>query len=193
MAIEVAGWHTRTRQAITPFQEVGGRSFFINAGVTRSRGAELSWRAPIGAGLLALASYTLTDATFRDFERTTADTTVSFSGNRIAGVPRHQFRLGVRGAVGRLVLDVDHALLSSQFADDANLIEVPGWDAGITGLRVSTRIRQGTAQFLAPFVAIQNLWGRDVIGSVTVNGAFGRVMEPSPGRVVSVGVVVGGR
>lgn len=190
MALEAAGWHTHTRKAITPFREVGGRSFFVNAGATRTRGIELSWRAPVHTGLLALATYTLTDATFRDFELTTGETTQSFDGNRIAGIPRHLVRVGVRGAVGRLRLDVDHALMSSQFADDANLIEVPGWDAGITGLRASTAIRQGPHRFIAPFVAIQNLWGRDVIGSVTVNGAFGRVMEPSPGRVVSVGVVV---
>jgi outer membrane receptor protein involved in Fe transport len=40
-------------------------------------------------------------------------------------------------------------------------------------------------------VAVQNLFDRQVIGSVTVNGSFGRVFEPAAGRYISAGATVG--
>jgi iron complex outermembrane receptor protein len=46
---------------------------------------------------------------------------------------------------------------------------------------------------LQPFVGINNLWDRNYVSSVTINGTFGRVFEPAPGRVVYVGMEVGYR
>ena len=36
---------------------------------------------------------------------------------------------------------------------------------------------------LAPLLGVNNLWDRRYIGSVTLNGAGGRVFEPAPRRV----------
>jgi iron complex outermembrane receptor protein len=41
-----------------------------------------------------------------------------------------------------------------------------------------------------PFAGVNNLWGRTYVGSVTVNGAFGRVFEPAPGRNAYAGAEV---
>ena len=46
---------------------------------------------------------------------------------------------------------------------------------------------------LSPFLGVNNLWDRQYIGSVTLNGAFGRVLEPSPRRVVYIGTEIGYR
>jgi hypothetical protein len=46
---------------------------------------------------------------------------------------------------------------------------------------------------LSPFLGVNNLWDRKYIGSVTLNGAFGRVLEPSPRRVLYIGTEVGYR
>lgn len=182
--LEAAVWTTTTRDAITPFQEVGGRAYFANAGRTRTRGFEVAGQAPITSSLVALATVTFTDATFREYEVGN----VRLDGRRVAGIPRTVGRLGVRGTLGQLGIDIDHALASSQFADDGNATEVAGWGIGITGVRVRW-IGGGRRQF-APFVAVQNLFDRQVIGSVTVNGSFGRVFEPAAGRLVSGGATV---
>jgi iron complex outermembrane receptor protein len=46
---------------------------------------------------------------------------------------------------------------------------------------------------VAPFLGINNLWDRRYIGSVTINGTFGRVFEPAPRRVVYLGAEIGYR
>jgi iron complex outermembrane recepter protein len=86
------------------------------------------------------------------------------------------------------MVDLDHGVSSGLFADDANAIAVDDWGAGVTGLRVATTRSLGGGTTIIPFVAVQNLFARQYVGSVTVNGGFGRVFEPSPGRVVSIGL-----
>ncbi len=46
---------------------------------------------------------------------------------------------------------------------------------------------------MAPFVGLTNAFDRSYIGSVTVNGFGGRVLEPSPGRNLYVGAEIGWR
>jgi iron complex outermembrane receptor protein len=188
IAVDVAAWQTTTDDAITPFQEIGGRSFFTNAGATRTRGFELAAVAPLGGGWTGLATWTHTDAIFTRYSLMQGDVGVVLDGNHVAGIPRHQARIGLRGTVAGVMLDLDHGVTSDLFADDANTITVSGWGAGVTGARLASTHRLGAGITLAPFVAVQNLFGRRYVGSVTVNGGFGRVFEPSPGRVVSVGL-----
>lgn len=179
--IEASAWTTSTRDAITPFQDVGGRSYYTNAGKTRTRGVEAAAQAVLRPGMLALATVTVTDATFRDY----LVNGVRLDGRRIAGIPRAVARLGVRGAVRRIGFDIDHALASSQYGDDANTLEAAGWGVGMTGVRLRW-IARGRHAF-APFATAQNLFDRRVIGSVTVNGGFGRVYEPAAGRTMTAG------
>jgi iron complex outermembrane receptor protein len=42
-----------------------------------------------------------------------------------------------------------------------------------------------------PFVAVNNLFDRRYVGSVNINGAFGRVLEPAPGRNAYLGIEIG--
>jgi iron complex outermembrane receptor protein len=182
--LEAAIWTTTTRDAITPFQEVGGRSYFANAGRTRTRGFEATGQVTLTPTLAALATVTVTDATFREY----VINGVRLDGRRVAGIPRTVARLGMRGTLGRVGVDVDHGFASSQFADDANTQKAAGWGSGITGLRLRW-LGGGRRQF-TPFVSVQNLFDRRVIGSVTVNGGFGRVFEPAAGRVVSAGTTL---
>ncbi|MBK7596669.1 MAG: TonB-dependent receptor [Gemmatimonadetes bacterium] len=157
--IEASAWATATQDAITPFQDVGGRSFYTNAGKTRTRGVEAAAQASLRPGIMGLATVTVTDATFRDYLLNG----VRLDGRRIAGIPRAVARLGVRGTVARIGFDIDHALASSQYGDDANTLEAAGWGAGITGVRLRW-IARGRHAF-APFVTAQNLFNRRVIGS----------------------------
>jgi iron complex outermembrane receptor protein len=62
----------------------------------------------------------------------------------------------------------------------------------VTNLRLGWDGQAGNVQ-IAPFLGVNNLWDRQYIGSVTLNGVFGRVFEPAPRRVLYVGTEVGYR
>lgn len=188
---EVAVYHTWTRDAIVPFREVSGRSYYRNAGRTRTRGVEATLSAPLAPGLAALATLTVTDARFTDYRVTSGTSTDTLDGHRVPGIPTRVLHLGVRGDLGHgWWVDGEQALSSAQFADDDNLLQAEGWGVGITTVRVGWRGRVGRAM-LAPWLGAYNLFNRSYVGSVTVNGSGGRVFEPAAGRVVSVGLEIG--
>ncbi len=185
----VALFMSRVTDAIVQQAEVGGRAFFRNAGKTHNTGAEVGLSVSPVSGITLNAAYTY--AHYRFVE----DPDAGLDGNRLPGVPDHFWRLGLRTALAQgLYLDADHTLTSSVASDDANTPEgvVDSWGAGVTNLRLGWEGDLGTVQ-LSPFVGLNNLWDRRYIGSVTLNGAFGRVLEPAPRRVLYVGTEIGYR
>ena len=176
----------RVTDAIVQQEEVGGRAFFRNEGKTHNDGAELGLTLTPVTGLTLNAAYTY--ARYR-FEGGTLD------GNRLPGVPEHFARLGLRTTLpAGFYFDADHTLSSSISADDANLapLVVSSWGAGVTNARVGWAGDAGVLQ-LAPFLGLNNLWDRRYVGSVTLNGAGGRVLEPAPRRVLYLGAEIGYR
>ena len=172
----------RVNDAIVQQSEVGGRAFFRNAGKTHNDGAE------VGLTVAPLSALTLSAAYTYARYRFSGD---SLDGNRLPGVPEHFWRLGVRTALpAGFYADADHTISTSVAADDANAIIVPAWGAGVTNLRLGWTGTTGTLR-LAPFLGLNNLWDRRYIGSVTLNGIGGRVIEPAPRRVVYVGTEIG--
>jgi iron complex outermembrane receptor protein len=187
LSLESAIYHTSTRDAIVPYREVGGRTYYRNAGRTRTSGAEIGATYRLGKQLAVLGTWTLTNAVFTDYRVIDGTTTDVLDGHRLAGVPREVARLGVRGEIGRgWQVDLDQAFTSAMFADDDNLIRVDGWGAGVTGARLAWEGPLGGAR-LAPFVAAMNIFDRRYVGSVSINGAGGRVFEPAPRRTFYVG------
>lgn len=180
----------RVSDAIVQGPEVGGRAFFRNAGKTHNDGAELGVNVSPAAGLTLRGSYTYARYRFTDYRL--ADGTV-LDGNRLPGVPEHFWRFGLRSSLpADFFLDADHTLSSSVVADDANTIYVDAWAAGITNLRLGWNGESGQLEF-APFLGVNNLWDRRYVGSVTLNGVGGRVLEPAPRRVVYIGTEIGYR
>jgi iron complex outermembrane receptor protein len=180
----------RVTDAIVQQEEVGGRAFFRNAGKTHNDGAEVGLSVSPTAGLTLRGSYTYARYRFADYQL--ADGTV-LDGNRLPGVPEHFWRFGVRTSLpSNFYADADHTISSSVLADDANTLWVDAWGAGVTNLRLGWDGEVGTMQ-LAPFLGLNNLWNRRYIGSVTLNGIGGRVIEPAPHRVVYLGVEIGYR
>jgi iron complex outermembrane receptor protein len=180
----------RVTDAIVQAEEVGGRAFFRNAQKTHNDGAEFGLRVTPVPGLSLQGAYTY--ARYRFVEE--ADGT-GLDGNRLPGVPEHFWRFGLRtGLPAGLYLDADHTLSSSVASDDANTPEgiVDSWGAGVTNARLGWQGDAGELQF-APFLGVNNLWDRRYIGSVTLNGLFGRVFEPAPRRVIYVGAEIGYR
>ncbi|MDQ3222539.1 MAG: TonB-dependent receptor [Gemmatimonadota bacterium] len=188
LSYSVALFLGRVSDALVQGPEVGGRAFFRNAGKTHNDGAELGLTVSPAAGLTLRGSYTYARYRFTDYEL--ADGTV-LDGNRLPGVPEHFWRFGLRTLLpADFYLDADHTLTSSVVADDANTIYVDAWGAGVTNLRLGWAGQSGQVEF-APFLGVNNLWDRRYVGSVTLNGLFGRVFEPAPGRVVYVGTEIG--
>jgi iron complex outermembrane receptor protein len=186
----VAVFLGRVTDAIVQEEEVGGRAFFRNAQKTHNDGAEVGLSVSPVTGLTLNGAYTY--ARYRFVEEPGGS---GLDGNRLPGVPEHFWRFGLRTSLTNgLYLDADHTLNSSVASDDANTPEgiVDSWGAGVTNLRVGWQGDVGTVQ-LSPFVGVNNLWDRQYVGSVTLNGLFGRVLEPAPRRVVYLGTEVGYR
>jgi iron complex outermembrane receptor protein len=180
------------RNAIVQWQEIGGRSYFQNAGGITNWGAELggSW-TPTGAVHLR-AAYTWSRYRFTDYRVERGGTVEDFDGKTLPGLPAHFGRVGlsVRPALG-LDIDVEQTLSGAVWTDDLNTPErrVASWGLGVTTLRAAWRQPAGRLG-LAPFVGINNLFDRRYVSSVVINGTFGRVLEPAPGRNVYVGFEV---
>jgi len=185
----------RTRDAIVQWQEVNGRAYYRNAGRTRTSGAEfgLGARAPLHdvADALALdVAYTLARVRFADYRVRTSTTTDTLDGRTLPGAPERFVRIGLRaspltGLLAPLTFEADHTWASALFADDRNAIRVAGYGRGVLDMRAlwdGGRIR--------PFVALQNAFDQRYVGSVTVNGVGGRVLEPAPGRTAYFGIAL---
>lgn len=144
------------------------------------------------AGLTLRGAYTYAHYRFTNYVDAAGN---SLAGNRLPGVPDHFWRFGIRGSLPRgFYLDADHTLSSSVAADDANTASLvaDSWGAGVTNLRVGWEGDVGLMT-LSPFIGLNNLWDREYVASVTINGAGGRVFEPAPRRVIYLGAEVGYR
>jgi iron complex outermembrane receptor protein len=172
----------RITDAIVQEGEIGGRAFFGNAGKTHNDGAEVGLTVTPVTGLSVSGAYTYAHYRFASGDN---------EGNRLPGVPDHFWRLGLRTALPEnFFLDADHTISSSVAADDANQIIVDSWGAGVTNLRLGWQGVVGQLQ-LGPFLGVNNLWDRQYVGSVTLNGLGGRVFEPAPRRVIYFGAEMG--
>jgi iron complex outermembrane recepter protein len=188
ISYSVALFLGRVSDAIVQQAEIGGRAFFQNAGKTHNDGAEIGLSLTPVHGLTFNGAYTYAHYRFTNYRL--ADGTV-LDGNRLPGVPEHFWRLGLRTALPyEFYLDADHTLSSSIVADDANTIWVDAWGAGVTNMRLGWNGRAGQME-IAPFLGVNNLWDRRYVGSVTLNGAFARVLEPAPRRVIYLGTEIG--
>jgi len=193
VAYSVAFFLGRIKDAIVQQQEVGGRAYFVNAGKTHNDGAEIGLTVTPVNGLTLSGAYTYAHYRFADYKIVSGTVVDTLDGNRLPGVPDHFWRFGLRTALPRgFYLDADHTIASSVAADDANKIIVDSWGVGVTNARLGWGGGAGTVSF-APFLGVNNVWDRQYVGSVTLNGTGGRVYEPSPRRLVYVGMEIGYR
>ncbi len=189
----VAGFLSKVTNAIVQYREVGGRAYFQNAGRTKQNGLELGLSVKPIPQLRIFSDFTYSNFTFADYVIVDGASADTLNGNRLAGVPKYFTRIGIRAEPGYgLALDMDHTLTSAIAADDDNAIWVDNWGAGVSNFRLSWR-HAWTDWDLLPYIGVYNAWDRKYIGSVTINGAGGRVLEPSPRRNVYVGMEIGFR
>lgn len=187
---EATGYLGRTRDALVPFEESGGRAYFTNAGRLHADGVELGltatrqhWRAHV--------SYAWSHARFAIYRLTTGAVVDTLDGKALPGVPAHALTVDLTlHPTGGVAVGLTHAMQSGVPADDDNTLASDGWGAGITGLRASWRVEAGGLT-VVPMAGIHNLFDRTYVASIAPNGFGGRVFEPGPGRTVWVGMEVG--
>jgi iron complex outermembrane receptor protein len=183
----LSGFMSRIRDAIIQAREVDGRAYFENAGTVRTKGIEA------GLGLQPLswvrlqASYSYGTYQFAEYRIRNGATTDTLDGKRLAGVPRHFLRASLAFTPGPVRVEIEQTTAGSVYGDDRNTLLIEGWKAGVTTVRVSGDWQVG-ASAIRPFAAIQNLFDRKYVGSVNLNGASGRVIEPAPGRWAYLGL-----
>jgi len=179
-------FRSRTRDELVVAANQGGRSTFANAALSRRQGAELSWSGTWSPQWHYAVAYTLLDARYqRAFVICGAapcaqpDTLVA-AGNRIPGLPRHNAWAELRWAPSAAFdLALEARALDRVFADDGNAAAAPGYAS--FDLSAQKRWRRSAVEFTG-FARVNNLFDRDIVGSVIVNESNGRYYEPAPGR-----------
>jgi iron complex outermembrane receptor protein len=184
-----------------------GTGYFRNVGATRRQGVELSGEYRRGP-LRLYAGYSFVDASYRtpfteaSPSNPAADAhgdTLVRAGSRLPGTPRHRFKAGVDGDLGRGVnLGGDVTMVSSQVyrGDEANALPpLPGYT--VVGIRASWRWRPSVLVYVsarnvldARFATFGVLGDPTGVGApgVPASGADPRFQSPSAPRSVVGGV-----
>ena len=176
----------RTRNEIVSAGTIDGRATFANGGSTKRQGLELS--AEYGMGNVTLTgAYTYLRARYG------SGTASIPAGNRMPGLPEHQFFSQLAwapafasGIGGVFTLEARHT--GSVFANDANN-RTTALAESHTLFGIGARFEQTTGAWTwREFVRIDNLTDKKHAGSVIVNDGNNRFFEPGLGRSFSAGV-----
>ena len=195
LSYQAAVFRVRVDDALVQFLETNGRAYFTNAGRTAQDGAELGASVRVVHAVDVNASYTYARYRFDRYRPQTRTATKlvidTLDGRWLPGVPAHFLRTGLRTRLGRgATLDVDHTISTRLYADDRNTIRIPGWGRGTLDARLAWSTSVAGVP-LSPFASVTNAFGQRYVGAVTVNGAFGRDVEPAPGRAWFAGLELG--
>lgn len=185
-------FHSRTEDELVVAANEGGRSVYDNAGTTVRRGAELALQGELAPRWHVAGAYTFLDARYaEDFAvcgtpPCAQDDIVIEDGRHIPGLARHTAWAELRWSP----LDTTDVMLQGRFvdrvyADDANTAAAPAYTS--FDLAAEHRFDLAGLEWRG-FARINNLFDRDVVGSVIVNASGGRYFEPAPGRHWVVGL-----
>jgi iron complex outermembrane receptor protein len=178
--------------AIIQFLQNGGSAYFQNAGRTRNDGLELGVTQRVTSWADFSLAWTATKYRFVHYIFPAGAVVDTLNGRKPAGVPDEFVRFGVQTHWDRWTADADETWSSSMYADDQNTQVVPGWGRGQMNVRVTWTGYSGDLRF-QPFASVNNLLNQAYIGSVTINGAGGRTLEPAPLRNYYFGMEMGWR
>ncbi|MGH7418828.1 MAG: TonB-dependent receptor domain-containing protein, partial [Candidatus Rokuibacteriota bacterium] len=185
----VALFQADVKDELIPFEDpaVPGRRFFDNAAAARHRGVELGAELRVVPGVALGGNWTYAHYRYTEFQLGTFD----LAGRAIPGLPAHWLHLRLRAApqVARGAwLEVGTTYSSDVLVNDTLTARAPdwwmatvraGWDGTLGGLRLS------------PFIAVQNVFDKQYVGSVVINAANSRYYEPAPGRNAYIGFSLG--
>jgi iron complex outermembrane recepter protein len=190
--LSIALFNADTSNDIVLASNLGGRSSFRNAPGTQRHGLELNWSTTITAKWSIALAYTYLDAEFSKPFLTCSSTPCATpnqsiaAGSPLPGIAKHSIwsELGWEPTQDlRLALQAQWT--DKIFADDASTAFAP------SALRVDLSAEQKwklNDQLITGFIRINNVFDRQIIGSVIVNESNGRYFEPAPRREWSAGL-----
>lgn len=175
---DVAGYLTDVRDELIPFEIPGGggRRFFRNAGRTNRSGFESSLSGTQGHATWALA-YTRSNFVFDQY----VAGNISYSGNRIPGVPKSRLDASLTIRAARTFLSTEMASASSAFVDDLNSERSPSYQTFT--VRAGAALPSGRFS-VRPVIGVTNLLDRRFSSSLSINAAAGKYYEPASGRLL---------
>ncbi len=187
----IAAFLVDTENDIVVRTNAGGRSTFANAAATRRRGVEASvgWEP-----LTAWSLYASVAAIRAEFSEPFLTCTVAPctqprlvvpAGNRLPGVPSYTAYLELKHQWYGTDISFEMRAQSKLQVDDRNTDAAPGY--AVLNLALAHTLSLGPAKLRA-FLRIDNLLDARYIGSVIVNEANGRFLEPAPGRSWLIGL-----
>ena len=184
LRVNVALYDVQTRNEIVVDTNTGGRTTYKNASRTHRTGAELGASATLPYDIEATFAWTLLDATFED--SFTGGSGAVAAGNVLPGVPRNSVYGELRWSHPPTGFNVlfEAQYRSRMAADDANSQFADAYTIANLALGFKQRARNWQ---LSEFLRIDNLAGRDYVGSVIVNEQNLRFFEPAPGRSYMLG------
>jgi iron complex outermembrane receptor protein len=197
---DVALYDTEVRNEIVPYR--GGR-FYFTAGRVRRQGAELGLAVAATGGVSVRGALTLNRHRYREYQVDSVHygapgRIASYAGNSVVGVPSVHYgaSLGLAPmALAGIRLEAGVTGVGPFYADDANLVEVPGYTLLNATLAFDDPVAFGRRYGVRGFVSVNNLTGRRHIGSAFLNPdvVSGQpvAFEPGRPREVVVGVTVG--
>ena len=185
-------FHSRTEDELVVVANDGGRSIYDNAGASRRRGVELAASGSLSPRWHLAGNYTFLDARYlSDFAVCAqppcaeADRLIE-AGRYIPGLSRHFAWAELRWSPteGTNIL-LDGRFVDRVHVDDGNTEAAPAHTR--FDLAAERRFDAGGLEWRG-FVRLNNLFDRDIIGSVIVNSGGGRYYEPAPGRTWLIGL-----
>ena len=187
--LTAALFQTRTADEIVVNTNVAGRSTFQNAGRTRRNGFELGWLHETANHWRTQVAYTWLDAKYLDAfcsPSPCAPESRVPTGNRIPGIAKQSLfaSFGFVPPEGWRA-GADLRVLGRVQANDGNTASAPGY--AVVGLQAGYLLKWQRWAFNG-FARVDNLFNRNVIGSVIVNEGNSRYFEPAPGRNWTAGI-----
>lgn len=171
--LSAALFESRTRDELVVVSNVGGRSTYGNAGLSRRRGAEFSYSNALSEHWHVATALTYLDAHYE-------------GGRDIPGLARNSAWAELRfSPTANLDFLLEGRFVDRVFANDANTARAPGYATFDVG--AEKRITLAGLDWRG-FARLNNVLDREFIGSVIVNDANGRYFEPAPGRNWIVGI-----
>lgn len=176
LSYDLALYHTGVANEVVPYR--GGR-FYFTAGRARRRGAELGVTASLAGGVALQGAFTASDNTYLEYRVDSvhynpalAGRFADYAGHDVVGVPRSMTSLSATwqpAAWRGLGFNLTAQRLGDYFADDANVVRVPGYT--VTNATVSFHqpvLREGGLGVRA-FLALNNLTDATYMASAFLN------------------------
>lgn len=176
LSYDIAAYQTNVTNEIVPYR--GGR-FYFTAGEARRRGLEVGVNARAAGGLLLETGLTFSNNTYQKYQvdsvhynKALAGHIADYAGNKIVGIPDvfGSVTLGLSPAAWNgFAVRLGAQGFGKYFADDANVVTVPGYAILNTTFSLDRPVSLGGGVGVRGFLAINNLGDRSYLASAFLN------------------------